>query len=325
MDRDKRWDRVQRGYLALTQGIGEKAASAKEAVEKAYARGENDEFVKPTVIMEGNAPCAVVQDGDALIFFNFRADRARQISYAFTDPGFNGFTRAVWPRVHYVCMCQYDVKINAPVAFLPQDLKNIFAEVISRAGLKQLHTAETEKYAHVTFFFNGGVEKPFPGEDRILVPSPKVATYDLKPQMSAPEVTEKVLAAIASDKYDVIIMNYANGDMVGHTGILAAAEIAVKTVDQCVGQVAAAVLEKSGVVLITADHGNVELMRDEVTGQPYTAHTTNPVPFILAGVAGQIKLHPGILADIAPTILKLLGLDIPAEMTGQVLFEEQDK
>ncbi|MFA4858159.1 MAG: 2,3-bisphosphoglycerate-independent phosphoglycerate mutase [Candidatus Margulisiibacteriota bacterium] len=323
MDRDKRWDRVQKGYDALTRGIGQEASSAEAAVENAYARGENDEFVLPTVIMDGGVPRAVVKDGDAFIFFNFRADRARQISYAFTDPNFNGFPRSVWPKVHYVCMCQYDIKINAPVAFPPQNLKNILAEVISNAGLRQVHIAETEKYAHVTFFFNGGVEKPFPGEDRILVSSPKVATYDLQPEMSAPEVTEKVLAAIASDKYDVVIMNYANGDMVGHTGILAAAEIAVKTVDLCVGKVAAAVLEKSGVVLITADHGNAELMQDEVTGQPYTAHTTNPVPFILAGGADGTKLHPGILADIAPTILKLLGLKIPSEMTGRVLFEEQ--
>jgi 2,3-bisphosphoglycerate-independent phosphoglycerate mutase len=263
-----------------------------------------------------------VREGDSIIFFNFRPDRARQLTYAFCNEDFQGFERkeGLFP-VFFVCMTQYDVKVkNAHIAYEPQSLDNIFAEVISRAGLKQLRIAETEKYAHVTFFFNGGVEKSYPGEDRILIPSPKVATYDMKPEMSAYEVTDKVIEKIREDIYDVIILNYANSDMVGHTGVFEAAVEAVEAVDKCIGRVVESIREKGGTVLITADHGNAEQMVDYTSGEPHTAHTSNPVPFILVGDR-HYRLHPGKLADVAPTMLELLNIEKPEEMTGESLME----
>lgn len=322
MDRDKRWERTERAYRAMVLGEGLQAPSAPAALEASYQRKEWDEFVQPTVIVDAQgAPVATVRDGDALIFYNFRPDRARQLTRAFVDEDFNGFTRpAGRPRVHFTCMTRYDKTIDAPVAFQPHNLKNTLGEVLSSRGLKQLRLAETEKYAHVTFFFNGGVETPNPGEDRILIPSPKVATYDRKPEMSAYEVTDAFLAQLAADKYQVIIMNYANADMVGHTGDMAAAMQAVEAVDRCVGRVVEAVQQKNGVVLITADHGNAEEMLDP-NGHPHTAHTTGPVPFILVGkeLTGA-TLRAGRLSDIAPTMLDLLGIPRPAEMTGQSLI-----
>jgi len=318
MDRDRRWERTALAYEALTLGKGLTAAGAQS-----YARQETDEFVRPTVIVGPDGePLGRVQDNDAVIFYNFRPDRARQLTRAFVDEEFTGFTRpAGRPRVHFVCLTQYDQTIPAPVAFAPHNLKNTLGEVLSAAGLNQLRLAETEKYAHVTFFFNGGVEKPFPGEDRLLIPSPKVATYDLKPEMSAPEVTDAFLERLASGKYQVIIMNYANADMVGHTGDLAAAVKAVETVDQCLGRVAQAVRAKGGVLLITADHGNADEMVDAGNGSAHTAHTTNPAPFILIDRdLNRVRLRPGRLEDIAPTILSILGLPQPPEMTGKPLF-----
>lgn len=322
MDRDRRWDRTQRAYRALVAGEGLKALSPEAAVRESYQRGETDEFVQPTVIEGGDGkPVATVKSGDAAIFFNFRPDRARQITRAFVDRDFSGFERGeALKNLYFVCMTQYDKTIEAPVAFRPQRLRNTLGEVLSAAGIKQLRLAETEKYAHVTFFFNGGVEPPYPGEERILIPSPKVATYDQKPEMSAPEVTEELVGQLKFDRYRVIIMNYANPDMVGHTGDMEAAVRAVETVDRCLGRVMSAVLEKNGVAVITADHGNAECMRDEA-GHPVTAHTTDPVPFILVGE--QYKgagLRPGRLEDVAPTILDLLGLGKPAEMTGSSLI-----
>lgn len=322
MDRDKRWERTERAYRAMVLGEGLTAPSAEAALEAAYTRREWDEFVQPTVIVDdGGAPVATVRDNDAVIFYNFRPDRARQLTRAFVDEDFNGFARPEnRPRVHFTCMTTYDRTIDAPVAFKPHDLKNTLGEVLSRRGLKQLRLAETEKYAHVTFFFNGGVEAPNPGEERILIPSPKVATYDLKPEMSAFAVTDAFLEQLAADKYQVIIMNYANADMVGHTGDMTAAVKAVEAVDQCVGRVVQAVLAKNGVALITADHGNAEEMLDP-NGHPHTAHTTDPVPFILAGDGlKQVALREGCLADIAPTMLDLLDIPQPAEMTGKTLI-----
>jgi len=324
MDRDKRWDRTEKAYNALVFGEGLKAKSATLAIEQSYAKDVTDEFVVPTVIVdeEGN-PRATVQAGDSIIFFNFRPDRARQLSYAFCDEDFQGFVRKKGRvPVHYVCMTTYDVKIkNAHIAYKPQSLNNILAEVLSKAGLRQLRIAETEKYAHVTFFFNGGVEKSYPGEDRILIPSPKVATYDLKPEMSAYEVTEKVIEQIEQDIYDVIIMNYANPDMVGHTGIFEAAVKAVETVDECMGKVAEIIHRKHGILIITADHGNAEKMMDYEAGQPHTAHTDDEVPFILIRDRNY-RLRQGKLADVAPTILQLLNIEKPSKMTGQSLIEE---
>ncbi|WP_422446170.1 2,3-bisphosphoglycerate-independent phosphoglycerate mutase [Thermoanaerobacterium sp. DL9XJH110] len=323
MDRDRRWDRTEKAYNAIVFGEGLTAKSAMEAVEKSYAREETDEFVTPTVIVdESGNPKATVEEGDSIIFFNFRPDRARQLTYAFCNENFDGFKRKRgFLPVHYVCMTQYDVKIqNAEVAYKPQSLENIFAEVISREGLKQLRIAETEKYAHVTFFFNGGVEKSYPGEDRILIPSPKVATYDQKPEMSAYEVTDKVIEKIKEDVYDVIILNYANPDMVGHTGVFEAAKEAIEAVDKCIGLVVEAVRERGGKVLITADHGNAEQMVDYGSGEPHTAHTCNPVPFILVGDK-SCRLRSGKLADVAPTMLELLNIEKPKEMTGESLIE----
>lgn len=327
MDRDKRWDRVERAYNAMVFGDGLKATLASGAVAQSYEKGETDEFVQPTVIIDKKGdPLGTVKNNDAVIFYNFRPDRAREITRAFVDEDFTGFTRRPgFPKVHYICMTQYDKTIDAAVAFKPQVLTNTLGVVLSKKGLSQLRIAETEKYAHVTFFFNGGVEPPDSGEDRRLIPSPKVATYDLKPEMSAYEVTDAVLEEINADKYDVIILNFANPDMVGHTGVMEAAVKAVHAVDECLGRVVEAILAKSGRVLITADHGNAEQMVDPDDGQPYTAHTTNPVPFIYIENANKAAgVQAGRLEDIAPTILSLLGIDRPAEMTGRNLIKEEE-
>jgi 2,3-bisphosphoglycerate-independent phosphoglycerate mutase len=323
MDRDKRWDRVEKAFDALVYGRGETAPGAEAAVEQSYAREVTDEFVLPTVILDGDGnPVGQVRPGDMVIFYNFRADRAREITRAFVDRDFSGFERpGGCPDVAYVCMTQYDATIQAPVAFPPQNLNHTLGEVLAARGLKQLRIAETEKYAHVTFFFNGGVETANPGEDRILIPSPKVATYDLKPEMSAPEVTATVLAEIAKDKYDVIVLNYANPDMVGHTGVIAATVRALETVDDCLGQVVEAVLGRDGTALVTADHGNAEQMLDPNSQEPHTAHTTNRVPLILAGrrYRGNTLRQEGALEDIAPTMLEILEIPQPPEMTGRSL------
>lgn len=319
MDRDKRWDRTEKAYAAMVYGEGERASSAADAVAKSYTRNETDEFVLPTIVQQG----AIVQDGDGVIFFNFRPDRARQITRAFVDKDFTGFARRDGRLdIGYVCMTQYDETIAAPVAFKPSYLNNTLGEVIAQQGLKQLRIAETEKYAHVTFFFNGGEEKPFAGEDRSLIPSPKVATYDLQPQMSAYEVTDVVVEKIQTGQYGLIVLNYANGDMVGHTGIYDAALAAVEAVDQCVARVVSAMQAAGGIVCITADHGNAEQMQDPVTGEPFTAHTTNKVPFILVSEESKAMAlrDAGVLADIAPTILALMHIKKPAEMTGQSLI-----
>lgn len=323
MDRDKRWERTQKAYEAMVYGVGLKAGSAVGAVEAAYERGETDEFVIPTVIERDGSPVARIAEGDAVIFYNFRPDRARQITRAFVDEDFTGFDRGNNPpTVHFVCMAQYDKTIDAPAAFKPQRLVNTLGEVLSKHKLKQLRLAETEKYAHVTFFFNGGVEKPNPGEDRILVPSPKVSTYDKKPEMSAREVTEVFLNKLAEDKYDVFIVNYANPDMVGHTGSMSAAVRAVEAVDECVGRVTRALLERKGTVIITADHGNAEEMLDE-EGKTHTAHTSNVVPFVLVSDALRgAELRPGRLEDVAPTVLEILGIPKPPEMTGKSLIAD---
>lgn len=321
MDRDKRWDRVNLAYDAMVLGKGLKFASAGEAVAESYAKEEFDEFVKPSVIVENGKPVAVIEKNDSVIFFNFRPDRAREITRSFTDVDFDGFHRAngYFP-VFFVCMTQYDKTIeNAVVAFKPESLKNTFGEYISNLGYKQLRIAETEKYAHVTFFFNGGVETVYPGEDRALIPSPKVATYDLKPEMSAYEVTDEVVKRINSKEYDVIILNFANPDMVGHTGYMDAAKAAIEAVDKCLGRVIAAIQEQGGVALITADHGNAEQMVDYESGGPFTAHTTNVVPLIAIGL-GDVKLREGRLSDLTPTMLDIMGVEKPSEMTGSSII-----
>ncbi len=322
MDRDRRWERVKLAYEALVSGKGEYAGSAFDAVEQSYKRKETDEFVKPTVVIKGSKPVASIEPGDSIVFFNFRPDRAREITRSFVDKDFNGFERPLgYFPVHYVCMTQYDAEMpGVRVAFKPEHLNNTFGEYISRVGYRQLRIAETEKYAHVTFFFNGGVEKTYAGEDRILIPSPKVPTYDLKPEMSAYEVTDAVIQAVESGKYDVIIMNYANPDMVGHTGVMEAAIKAVETVDYCIGRVVQKVLEHDGSVIITSDHGNADEMVDPHTDGPFTAHTTSPTPFILAGYGKEARVKPGRLSDIAPTMLEIMGLEKPAEMTGESLI-----
>ena len=318
MDRDNRWERVERAYRALVQGIGQPAADSAAAIAGAYQAGQGDEFVEPRII---GVP-GTIDDGDAVIFFNFRADRAREITRALTEKNFSDFHREKTPRlVDFVCLSDYDATFDLPVAFPSTGNPNILGEIVARAGLRQLRIAETEKYAHVTFFFNGGNEEPFAGEDRVLIPSPKeVATYDQKPAMSAPQVTDEAVARIASGAYDLIVLNFANPDMVGHTGILPAAIEAMETVDTCLGRVVDAVLAGGGRLLITADHGNCEQMAD-AQGKPHTAHTTNPVPLILVDpdLRGA-KLRPGILADIAPTLLQLLNLEKPLEMTGSSLL-----
>ncbi len=319
MDRDKNWDRVERAYDAIVRGKAPVYADAVEAIKTCYANGKTDEFIEPMIITEG----ANIQKDDAVIFANFRPDRAREITRAIVDPDFNGFAREDGNlKVKYVCMTQYDATMpNVEVAFKPQSLTNTFGEYIAEKGLTQLRIAETEKYAHVTFFFNGGVEQEYKNEDRALIKSPAVATYDLKPEMSAIEVTDEVIKRINSDKYDVIILNYANCDMVGHTGVFDAAVKAVETVDTCVGRTVDAILAKGGAALITADHGNADQMLEDDGVSPFTAHSTNPVPLILVG-RNDVKAlaEGGVLADLAPTMLELLGLDKPAEMTGKSLL-----
>jgi 2,3-bisphosphoglycerate-independent phosphoglycerate mutase len=317
MDRDKRWQRVEKAYLCMTEGKGYRAETAEGAVQDGYCRGESDEFLQPTVVV----PEGLLRDNDSIIVFNFRPDRAREITRAFVDPDFREFSRRPL-RVHLACMTQYDATLPAPVAFPPLNLEDTLGDVVSRAGRRQLRIAETEKYAHVTYFFNGGREVPSPGEDRALIPSPKVATYDMKPEMSAFEVTEEALKRIRSGAYDLIVLNYANPDMVGHTGIFEAAVQAVSAVDECVGRVVDEVLKQGGVVLLTADHGNAEKMIDEETGQPHTAHTTNRVPFSFVIEDGQrhVLRRDGILADVAPTALQLLGISQPQAMTGKTLI-----
>ncbi len=320
MDRDKRWDRVALAWGAIVRGEGYRASSGAVAVASSHAHGETDEFVKPTVVVGDGKPVGMVRDGDAVLFFNFRADRAREMTRAFTQEGFAEFDRKAVPRLSaYVCMTEYDETFGLPVAFPPEELTEIFPEIVARAGLAQLRCAETEKYAHVTFFFNGGREQVYPGEDRILVPSPRdVKTYDQKPEMSAPEVTEKLLQAIDTGRYGFVLANYANPDMVGHTGILDAAVRAVKVVDECVGRLWQAAARQGFAMLVTADHGNCEMMIDPSTGEPHTAHTLNPVPFILADPAFRgAKLRvKGVLADVAPTALQIMGLPQPREMKG---------
>ena len=318
MDRDNRWERVQKAYDAIAKSEGEFNESAVAAMQASYDAGVMDEFVLPTVITQNGQPVARVKKDDSIIFFNFRPDRAREITRTFIDPEFSGFAREYFP-VYFVSMTQYDKTFeNIHVAYKPQTLENTLGEYLSKNGVKQFRIAETEKYAHVTFFFNGGVEQPNPGEDRVLIPSPKVATYDLQPEMSAYEVTEKAVERIKSGEYGVMILNFANPDMVGHTGVLEAAEKAVRTVDECVGKVVDAILSVGGQVIITADHGNSELMIDPATGGPFTAHTTNPVPFILVGKdwKGAKLREDGILADIAPTMLDMMDLPKPKEMEG---------
>jgi 2,3-bisphosphoglycerate-independent phosphoglycerate mutase len=324
MDRDKRWDRIQKHYNALVKFEGYKAASGVDAVRKAYDRGETDEFVKPTVVVKGDGtPVGPIRDGDACIFFNFRADRAREITRALTDPGFKEFDRGAPPRLaSYVCMTQYDQSFNLPTAFPPEQPTHIFPELVSEKGLKQFRTAETEKYAHVTFFFNGGREVVFPGEDRHLVPSPReVKTYDLKPEMSAREVTAELCRRIDSKAYHFLLVNFANPDMVGHTGVLEAAIKAVKTVDECLGEIHRHAQAAGLTLAITADHGNCEMMIDPATGGPHTAHTLNPVPFILVDPDFKgARMRKGILADVAPTLCQVMGLPTPKEMGGRSLI-----
>lgn len=315
MDRDNRWDRVEKAYNAIAMGEGGHAADAVEAVKASYANEVFDEFILPTILNDNGT----VEENDSVIFFNFRPDRARELTRCFVQDDFQGFARKKYNRVFYVCMTQYDATMpNVEVAFRPESLKNTLGEILSRHGMKQLRIAETEKYAHVTFFFNGGVEQVYEGEDRALINSPKVATYDLKPEMSAYEVTDEALKRIESDKYDVIILNFANCDMVGHTGVIDAAVKAVEAVDECAGKIVEKIRGKSGVTLITADHGNADRMVD-TDGGPFTAHTTNQVPFIIVGK--DCALEPGRLADIAPTMLKLLGMDVPSDMTGKSLIK----
>ena len=317
MDRDNRWDRVQQAYDLMTQGKGEFTAdNATDALAAAYARDENDEFVKATRI--GDA--APMEDGDALIFMNFRADRAREITRAFVNADFDGFARKKVVNVDFVMLTEYAADIKTAVAYPPASLVNTFGEWMAKNDKTQLRISETEKYAHVTFFFNGGVEESFKGEDRILINSPKVATYDLQPEMSSAELTEKLVAAIKSGKYDTIICNYPNGDMVGHTGVMEAAVKAVEALDHCVEEVAKAVESVGGQLLITADHGNAEQMRDPATGQAHTAHTNLPVPLIYVGDKNVKAVAGGKLSDIAPTMLSLMGMEIPQEMTGKPLF-----
>ena len=320
MDRDKRWNRIQKAYDAMVKGEGEKASSASVAIENSYQKEVFDEFVVPTVICNNDKPVAKIEENDSVIFFNFRPDRAREITRAIVDEEFDGFEREYF-KTNFVTFTNYDETIkNVSVAFKKDEIKNTFGEIISKHGITQLRIAETEKYAHVTFFFNGGEEKQYEGEDRILIPSPKVETYDMKPEMSAFEVTENVLNAIHSRKYDSIILNFANPDMVGHTGNVEAVIKALESLDGCVEKIVEAIEEEHGILLITADHGNCEQMIDYKTGEPHTAHTTNPVPLVLVG-KDDVKLKEGRLADLAPTMLDLMGLEKPEEMTGESLIE----
>ena len=346
MDRDRRWERTEKAYRAMVAGEGRRAGSAREAVEVAYARGETDEFVEPTVIVgEEGGPAALIRNGDVVVFFNFRPDRARQLTRAFILPSFDGFPRpGGYLGLRLVTMTKYDTTFPAPAVFAPADIRDTLGEVVSKAGLRQLRIAETEKYAHVTYFFSGGQEAPFPGEDRVLIPSPKVATYDRKPEMSAPEVAAEAVKRIESNEYDLIVLNFANADMVGHTGDFDAAVRAIEATDRVAGRVVAAVLARDGVALVLSDHGNAEQMIDRDTGQARTAHTTFPVPFVVigrryegagggdpgagggddrpgAGSAAPVPAWPpGILADVAPTVLDIMQLPVPPEMTGRSLL-----
>ncbi|UPQ82587.1 2,3-bisphosphoglycerate-independent phosphoglycerate mutase [Pseudomonas knackmussii] len=319
MDRDNRWDRVEQAYSLIVDGKAEHHADyAVDGLIAAYERGESDEFVKATTIGEP----VRIEDGDAVVFMNFRADRARELTRCFVEPGFNEFQRARVPQLAgFVMLTQYAASIPAPAAFAPEALTNVLGEYLANNGKTQLRIAETEKYAHVTFFFSGGREEPFVGEERILIPSPQVATYDLQPEMSAPEVTNRIVDAIENQRYDVIIVNYANGDMVGHTGVFDAAVKAVECLDHCMGRIVEALDKVGGEALITADHGNVEQMEDAMTGQAHTAHTCEPVPFIYYGKRPLRIRKGGVLADVAPTMLTLLGLPVPAEMTGRSVVE----
>jgi 2,3-bisphosphoglycerate-independent phosphoglycerate mutase len=322
MDRDKRWERVKPAYDLITSGVAEfRASNAVEGLQAAYTRGESDEFVKATAIVPPGASPVQMNDGDAVVFMNFRADRARQLTTALTDDRFDGFERARRPRLGYYCtLTRYGEDFaHIPAAFPPQEVRNGFGEYIANQGFKQLRIAETEKYAHVTYFFNGGVETPYAGEDRIMVPSPKVATYDLKPEMSAREVTDKLVDAIKSRRYDAIVCNYANGDMVGHTGNMEAAKKAIEVLDECIGRVVTAMREVGGEVLITADHGNAEMMEDPKTHQAHTAHTLNVVPLLYIGRKAT-PASSGALQDVAPTLLRMMGLPQPPEMTGKPLM-----
>ncbi len=320
MDRDKRWDRVEKAYNALLLGEGNKAASSLEGVENSYKEGVNDEFVLPFIVGDEKSR---IKDNDAVIFFNFRPDRARQLTRAINDENFDGFQRKkILKNLFFVCMTQYDETFNLPIAYPPQELKMILGEVLDKNGIKQFRTAETEKYAHVTFFFNGGIEKPFGSETRALVASPKVATYDLQPEMSAPEVAQKVVEAVKSKEYGFILVNFANPDMVGHTGILEAAVKAVETIDNCLKSIVEAVKETDTVMVLTADHGNAECMMDPKTHKAFTAHTCNPVPLVLINYPEKTDLKDGgCLADVAPTVLDILEIEKPKEMTGKSLIE----
>lgn len=322
MDRDRRWERTKLAFDALVYGKGEVAPDARSAVLRSYEKGVSDEFVKPTVIARNGEPIGTIKTGDSVVFFNFRNDRTRQLTRAITQDDFQEFDRGPSrPRVFFVCVTLYDPAFNLPVAFPKPDIANTLADVLAANGRTQLHIAETEKYAHVTFFFNGQVEKPKPGEERILVPSPKVATYDMKPEMSAYEITDQVVEAIESSRFDFIVMNFANCDMVGHTGKLEAAIRAVEAVDECIGRVVHASLRSGGVVLVTADHGNADRMVDLQTGQPHTAHTTDPVPFIAVCPGRRALRRNGLLCDIAPTVLDLMEIPKSPEMTGESLFK----
>ncbi|WP_353893830.1 2,3-bisphosphoglycerate-independent phosphoglycerate mutase [Proteinivorax hydrogeniformans] len=317
MDRDKRWERTEKAYNTIVAGNGDVATSALEAVESAYEQDKTDEFVPPVAIAKESK----VEDGDSVIFYNFRPDRARQITTALTSDEFDGFNRKHLPKVHYTCFTQYDENFSLPIAFEQKEIVNTLGEVLSKAGKKQLRITETEKYAHITFFFNGGVEKSNDGEQRVLIPSPKVATYDLQPEMSAHETTDRLLEEMEQNDYDFILINYANPDMVGHTGNFKAAVKACNTVDKCLSKLVPAILKKGGGVIVTSDHGNAEQMVDPRTKKPHTAHTSNPVPLTLAGF-GDKSLKEGALCDIAPTVLELMGVEIPAEMTGESLVKK---
>jgi 2,3-bisphosphoglycerate-independent phosphoglycerate mutase len=320
MDRDKRWERTEQAYGLMRYGEGRARRDPVEAIRESYSEGTTDEFVKPIVIVDdADRPAATIRDGDSVMFFNFRSDRARQITRAFTEDGFAFFDRGPQPAIRFTCMTYYDRQFPLPVAFGPEQNDQILADVFAEAGLKNLRIAETEKYAHVTFFFNGGIEQVFSGEERILIPSPKVATYDLKPEMSAYGITDEVVKQIESGRFEVVIMNYANADMVGHTGNLEATIKAIEVIDECLGRVVGATLAQGGTVIITADHGNAEQMIDPVTGQIFTAHTTNPVPLILIGNSRCGLREGGSLKDVAPTILGILGLRQPEQMTGKDL------
>ena len=325
MDRDTRWDRVAKAYAAMVEGVGERRASAEEAVARSYEAKVTDEFVLPAVIAEKyGLPVGTIRDGDGVIFYNFRADRARELTRALTDPKFDGFHRNIVPKLcAFATMTSYDDTFTHPVAFAPMRLTRILPEIVSELGLNQLRIAETEKYAHVTYFFNGGDEKTYPGEERVLIPSPRdVPTYDLKPQMSAREVAQEASRRIGSGKYSLVVLNFANPDMVGHTGILKAAIQAAEVIDGCLKQVVSAMRGIGGAVIITADHGNLEQMVDYATGEPHTAHTLNPVPCIIVDDRPHALRPSGVLADIAPTILQLMGIPQPREMTGVSLIKE---